>query len=684
MAYKTADIRNLALVGAAAAGKTLLAEALLHRAGAIRVMGDLGRGTTACDSDPLERELQHSIETAVCHFGLQGRHVNLIDTPGYVDLLGRSQAALAAVETAVVVVNAQSGIEIATRRMMDAAAQRGLDRVIVINKIDQRDADLPGLLRRLRETFGSQCLPINLPTDGGERVVDCFFSRAGPATDFSSVEQAHRSIVEQVVEVDPVLLERYLEGMEDIAAEQLHDPFEKALREGHLIPVCFTSAISGAGVAELLQLISSLLPSPIEANPPTFLKGDGTAAVPITISPDPELRAVAHVFKIRVDPYQGRIAFLRVHQGTVPAGAQLFVGDSRKPFKPGHLYKMQGAALREIAEAVAGDLCAMTKVEELHFGEVLHNSHDEDHLHLRPAELATSMHGLAIAAARHGEEQKLADALHKVLSEDPSLRLEHLPTQKETVLYGLGELHLRVVLERIKRQFNVNVDVHAPSVPYRETVTRSAEGHCLHKKQSGGAGQYGEVFLRVEPLARGAGFEFVDAVKGGAIPSQYLPAVEKGVREILQAGAIAGYPLQDLRVVVHDGKTHPVDSKEVAFVTAGRKAFLDAIAKAQAIVLEPIVALTIRAPAAAIGSVAGDLRALRGRITGETVLPGSLAVITVQVPLAALENYEHRLKALTSGEGVYGMEFSHYDAAPPKQQKDLIAAYAQRRQDNES
>src|SRR5271165_3261509 len=424
MAHKTEDIRNLALVGNAAAGKTLLAEALLYKAGAVRGMGELTRGTTVCDSDPMERELQHSIDTAVCHFDLQGRRVNLIDTPGYVDLLGRSQAVLGAVETAVVVVDSQGGIGIATRRITESAIQRGLDRIIVINKIDHGDADLLGLLGQLRETFGPECLPINLPVEGGKRVVDCFFTREGPATDFLSVEKAHRNIVEQVIEVDAALLERYLGGDEAITAEQLHDPFEKALREGHLIPVCFTSALTGTGVPELLNLILRLLPSPLEANPPAFLKGEGAAAAPVKVTPDHALRAVAHVFKISIDPYRGRIGMLRVHQGTLKTGTQLFVGDMRKPFKVAHLYSVQGAALQEISSAVPGDLCAVTKVEEVHFNAVLHDSHDEDHHHLRPTDHSAPMQGVAITAARHGDEQKLADTLHKLMSEDPSLRLE--------------------------------------------------------------------------------------------------------------------------------------------------------------------------------------------------------------------------------------------------------------------
>ena len=682
MAYTTADIRNLALVGQAAAGKTLLAEALLHQAGAIAAMGELARGSTVCDSDPLEKELRHSLDTAVCHFDVGDRHVNLINTPGYADLLGRSQAVLAAVETAVLVVNAQCGIDIATRRMSEAALRRGLDRVIVVNKIDLPGTDLPGLLAQLQEAFGAECLPINLPLDGGRGVADCFFTRDGPPTAFSSVTQAHNRIVEQVIEVDAALLERYLGGDEAISAEQLHEPFEQALREGHLIPVCFTSALSGAGVAQLLDLILRLLPNPIEANPPAFLKGEGAAAAPVNVIPHHALHAVAHVFKVSIDPYQGRIGMLRVHQGTLKCGAQLFVGDARKPFRIAHLYQPQGSALREIGTAQPGDICAVTKVEELHFDAVVHDSHDEDHHHLSPAAQPPPMQGLAIAAARHGDEQKLADALHKLLAEDPSLRLEQVPSLNETVLYGLGELHLRVALERMKRQYNVELKTHPPGVPYRETVLRSADGHHRHKKQTGGAGQFGEVFLRVEPLPRGAGFEFVDAVKGGTIPYQFIPAVEKGVRQALEAGAVAGYPMQDLRVVVHDGSTHPVDSKEVAFVTAGRKAFLDAVAKARGIVLEPILNLSITAPATAIGGIAGDLNSLRARINGETVRPDRDAVIEAQVPLAELKDFGHRLKAQTSGAGVYTTEFSHYEQAPAKVQQELVAAYARRHRED--
>jgi elongation factor G len=679
----TADVRNLALVGHTGAGKTLLTEALLHRAGAIRAPGDLARGTTVSDYDPLEREHQHSLDSSVCHLTHQGRLVHLIDTPGYPDLLGRAAGALAAVETAAVVVSATDGIELGTRRMMALAAARGLDRMIIVNKIDAPGADLPGLLADLQREFGRECLPVNLPVAQGARVLDCFFTARGPTTPLGSVDDAHRAIVEQVVEVDEALMTRYLDGAAGVTPEMLHDPFEKALREGHLVPVCFVSASNGAGVAELLDFFARLLPDPTEANPPPFVKGEGAAAVPVEVAPDPARHALAHCFKVTVDPYVGKLGVLRVHQGTLRPNAPLFVGDARKPVRVAHLYRLQGKEHSELAAAGPGAIVAVPKVDELFVDAVLHDSHDEDHHHLKPVGEHPAMLGLALEPARRGDEQKLADALHKLLLEDPSLRLEQDPAQGETVLYGLGELHLRIALERLKRQHNVEVQTHPPRVPYRETISHPAEGHHRHKKQTGGAGQFGEVFLRIEPLPRGQGFEFADAVKGGAISQQFIGSVEKGVRQALAEGALAGFPLHDIKVTVHDGKMHSVDSKDVAFQAAGRKALLDAVGKAAPLVLEPIVALAIEAPAANMGAITGDLTSLRGRITRQDAAGGARMLIEAQAPLAELGGYAQRLKSLTSGEGNYSMSLSHYDPVPPRVQAELAAAWQKQRRHEE-
>jgi len=678
MGYATSGIRNIALVGTAGAGKTSLTETLLLQAGATRARGSLARGTTVSDFDPQEKRLQHSLDTAVCSFATDGTRINLIDSPGYPDFLGKTLSILEAVEAVAVVVSAVSGADTLTQRLMDFARDRGLCRLIIVNKIDSRDAHCERVLEELREAFGSECLPLNLPAGGGDSVVDCFFQPHGRAADFSSVEAAHTRIIDQVVELDEQLMALYLEQGEELSPEQLHAPFEQALREGHLVPVCFTSAETGAGIAELLQVIVRLMPNPAEGNPPVFLKGTGDAAEQVTVTPDPARHVIAHVVKVSIDPYVGKLGVLRVHQGTVRQGSQLFVGDARKPVKIAHLFSLLGKDTTEIAEAGPGEICATPKVDELHLDAVLHDSHDEDQYHLKPVSFPPPMLGLAIEPERRGDEQRLADTLHKLTAEDPCVRIEHHAAVNETVLYGMGEFHLRVLLERMSERYGVHVKTHPPSIPYRETITRPADGHCRHKKQTGGAGQFGEVYLKIEALSRGSGFEFVDDVVGGAIPGQFIPAVEKGVRQVLTEGALAGFPIQDVRVIVYDGKHHAVDSKEVAFVSAGRKAFLDALQKAAPIVLEPIMRMEITAPASAIGDITGDLATKRARISGSDTLPGQRATLQALVPLAEISEYQSRLKALTGGQGAYTMELSHYDPVPPRKQQELSQAWKPR------
>jgi len=662
-------IRTIALVGHGGSGKTTLTEALLQKAGAIASAGSVDKGTTVCDFDPLEKQYQHSLNASVAHLQHRDTRVHLIDTPGLPDFVGKAIGALPAVETAAVVVSAQNGIEMNTHRMMQWAAKRDLCRMIVVNKIDAENVDLPALLARLQAAFGKECLPINLPADGGKRVVDCFFNPSGTA-DFSSVEEAHRALVDQVVEVDEALMAKYLEKGE-VAPEELHAPFEKALREGHLIPVCFVSARNGAGVAELLDIAVKLMPNPTEGNPPQFLKGEGEKAQPVHAEPDLKKHVLAHVFKVMIDPFVGKVGVFRVHQGTVTKDSQLFIGDGKKAFKVGHPYLLRGKDFVETDALVPGDIGAVAKVDEIHFDAVLHDSHDEDHIHLAPLEFPTPMHSLAIEPKRRGDEQKLADALHRLAAEDPTFRVEHNSTINQTIASGLGDLHMRYILDRMAGQYHVEVATKPPRIPYRETITARAEGHHRHKKQTGGAGQFGEVFLKVEPLRRGSGFEFVDQVKGGTIPTQFIPAVEKGVRQVLEMGPVAGYPVHDVRVIVYDGKHHDVDSKEVAFIAAGKRAFMDAIGKARPIILEPIVSIEITAPEANMGDIAGDLSSKRGQLSGtDLATPGTL-VIKGQVPLSELNNYQARLKSVTAGQGSYSIEFSRYDPVPPNVQKTL-------------
>jgi elongation factor G len=678
-AVQVADIRTLALVGPAAAGKTSLAEALLLKSGAIGAAGTLERGTTVSDFDPLERKMQHSLNSAVLHTAHTGTRIHFIDTPGGPDFVGQSLPSLEAVETAAVVINAVVGIEPMAVRMMEYAAERQLDRLIIVNKIDAQGVDLAGLLAEIQATFGKECLPLNLPDDGGAKVVDCFYNREGHS-DFGSVDAAHRALVEQVVEVDAAFVDRYLNDG-DVDASELHAPLEQALREGHLIPVCFVSARTGAGVAELLDIIVKLLPNPSEGNAPDFLNGEGTEAVLMHAQPDPNSHVLAHVFKITVDPYVGKMGVMRVHQGTVTKDSLLYVGDGRKPFKVGHLFMLQGKDHVEVPRAVPGDICAVAKVDELHFDAVLHDAAEDDHIHLKPLPFPVPVHGLAISPKRRGDEQRMWEIMSKLVDEDPCLKIEHVPSTNETIIYGLGELHLRMLLDRLREVYKFEVDTRPPRIAYRETVTANAEGHHRHKKQTGGAGQFGEVYLKVEPLPRGAGFEFLDQVKGGTIPTQFIPAVEKGVREVLTTGAIAGYPVVDVRVIVYDGKSHSVDSKEIAFVTAGKKAFMAAIREARPIVLEPIVNVEITAPDVAMGDITGDLSAKRGQVSGTHNGAAQTMVIKGQAPLSELSGYQSRLNAMTSGQGRYTLELSHYEPVPPTVQQQLVAGFAVKEED---
>jgi len=674
--YATEAIRAVALVGHADSGKTTLAEALLFQAGAISAKGSVEKGNTVCDFDPLEKASGHSVNATPVNFAHQNVHVHLVDTPGYPDLVGQSISALAAVETAAVVINAQTGIELTTTRMMRLAAARGLCRMIIVNKIDAENVDLPGLLAHIREVFGKECLPINLPAHGGQDVVDCFFNPDGDA-DFSSVKEAHSALVDQVVEVDEELMTLYLEQGSELQPEQLHAPFEKALREGHLIPVCFVSAKNGAGVGELLDIFAKLAPNPAEGNPPPFYRGEpGDAQIEeFHAEPDPAKHVLAHVFKVVMDPYVGKVGMFRVYQGTINKDSPLFVGDGRRPFKAGHLYLIQGKDYVETDALVPGDIGAVAKVEEIEFDSVLHDSHDEDHLHLKPLEFPKPMHGLAVEPKRKGDEQRIFEVLHKLEIEDPCFEVERHPTTNETVIRGLGELHLRGKLEKMTNQYKLEVSTNPPKIPYRETITRPAEGHHRHKKQTGGAGQFGEVYLKIEPRERGAGFEFLDQTKGGVIPNTFMPAVEKGVLQALEEGGIAGFPVEDLRVIVYDGKSHPVDGKEVAFISAGKKAVLDAIAKAGPVVLEPVVTIEITTPEKFVGDLTSDLSGRRGQVTGTEPRGLDTMAITGQVPLAELSDYQSRLRSMTGGHGSYTIEFSHYASVPPQTQQQLMSQF---------
>lgn len=667
--HTTTDIRNVAIVGGAGTGKTTLVEALLLAGGAIAKAGRVEDGNTTCDHDPIARELMHSVDSSIVHLRHAGAEITLIDTPGSPGFLGKTVTVLPAVETVAVVIDCGKGIDPMARRLMQIAEGRDLPRMIIVNRIDHAQGH-PGELQRLvdsiHETFGPACRPINLPAGNGSRVIDCYRGSEG-TSDLGPVAGFHTGVVEQIVEVDEGSLEAYLGGAE-VDEAHLHACFEKALRERHLVPICFTSARTGAGVQELLDALADLCPNPTEGNPRPFEYEEAGETRSWRATADPSLPAVSHVFKVTSDPYVGKLAVFRVHQGTVRKDSHPKVDDGKKPVRLAHIFRLQGARHVEVDRLVAGDIGATSKIEDIHHNSVLHDGEIGEHMHLQPLPLPIPMYGLAVEAANRAAEAKLGEALAKLHAEDPTLRIEHVGATGETILRGLDGLHLRTKLRMLKDRFAVEVTSKPPRVAYKETITARAEGHHRHKKQTGGAGQFGEVFLRVEPMpvfeGGGPDFEFVDDTFGGSIPKQFLPAIEKGIRQALAEGAIAGYGLTRIRVSVLDGKYHPVDSKEVAFVTAGRRAFIDAVLKAKPTLLEPIVSLEISVPADHIGTIAGDLSSRRGRIQGTEMLAGNMSLIRAEAPLAEVMNYANQLKSLTGGVGTFVMEYSHDETAP--------------------
>lgn len=677
-----ADIRNIALVGQSGSGKTLLAERLLFSTGTIDRMGTIEDGTTFSDWSEEEKHHKHSLRTSMLHFDHEGHMVNMIDTPGLADFSGMAISVFPAVETVCVVINAHDGIAPMTRRMMNIAKQRNLPRMIIVNKIDDESADLEALTEQIREEFGSECLPINLPTPDRGACISVFDDEGEGDTLFSSEADAHQAIIEQIVEVQDDLMDKYLEDGDEhnITPQQLHDVFEQALREAHLVPIAYCSAKSGAGISQLLHVIASLLPNPLEGNPRPFLKRDeeGADEHAFHADPDPSKPVLAHVFKCTTDPFVGKLGVFRVHQGTLKAKSELIIGDAKKPIRIGHLLKRQGKESHEVDELGPGDIGAVGKIDDVHFDAVLHEGHDLDSVHLKPLPLPKPMYGLAIELKNHADETKFSGALHKLLAEDPSLVIERIAATKQTVMRGLGEMHLRVVLEKFKDQMGIELNTQPPKVAYKETITSKAEGHHRHKKQTGGAGQFGEVYLRVEPLPADheTGFEFVNGTVGGSIPRGFMPAIEKGVRQALEHGAVAGYPMHGIRVEVYDGKYHDVDSKEIAFITAGKKAFIDAVNKARPVLLEPFVHLEVTVPSDKMGDIAGDLSTKRGRVQDTQMLPGDMCTVVAEAPVSELQTFSTELKSITGGAGSYTMEYSHDENTPPHIQQEVIAAFA--------
>ena len=700
--YKVEDIRNVALVGHEVAGKTSLVDALLFKAKAVDRKGSVEDGTSFSDYDDEEKKLKYSVDTSLLHLEHAGKQVHLLDAPGKPDFVGAALGALNAVDNAMIVISAPGGILVNTRRMFAEAGKRGLARMLVINRLDADNIHFDDLLKAIQDTFGKGCVLFNAPIGIGadfKGVVSVLEPPdnvpAGCAVD---VAAARSKLVDAIVEADESLMEKYLmEGT--VSGAELKAALPKALTAGTVIPIFCTSAKKDIGIAELLDAIANLALSPVQAKPRVAVKGSGDKATDVKLEAKETGECVAQVFKNLNDKFVGVLSFFRVYSGKIAGDQQIVNLRTGKSSRSGGLLQMQGKTTKPVTEAIAGDIVAVAKVEDLHIGDSVSASANAPKLpqpvYPRP------MFGLAVEPKARGDEQKISGSLQKIGDEDFTFKVTRDMQTKEMVMTGMSQLHLDVVQHRLKRRYDLEVVTHEPKIPYRETITTHADANHRHKKQSGGRGQFGEVHLRVYPLPREItteeqlleqfankskfekmrsahyeadhNFAFIDTIVGGTIPNQFVPAVEKGCKELLERGALAGFRIQDVAVEVYFGKDHPVDSSEAAFKTAGRVAFKNAVLAARPVLLEPIVNLEVTVPSKYTGAILGDLNTKRARIENQDSLPGDLAVIQGKVPLAEVTRYAAQLGSITQGQGSYTMEFSHYDQVPGNVQQQIVS-----------
>lgn len=706
--YAIDDVRDIALVGHRASGKTSLADALLFEAHAVDRLGKVDDGTSAADTDEDEKRHHFSIDTHVLHADHGGKHLNILDAPGAPDFIGAALEALTAVETAVVVVNAVNGIEVNTRKMFHEAGRRGLSRAFVINKLDVDGVEFAAVVAAIRETFGKNCVLFNMPNDVGANfnsVIDLVHKPNGvPTTHPYDQNQARIELMEAVVEVDESLMEKYLsEG--SISDEELEAAIPKCLDAGYLVPIFCTSATKDKGVKELLDALGKYGLSPAAAKQRLEGLVDANSQ---PVEPTENSEFLGLVFKVVNDKYVGHLSFIRVLSGKLTPNHNIIDLNNGKSVRVGQLLSVQGKNHTPVQEAGPGDIIAVAKVDGLHIGDTIAFRADAQKLSV-PA-FPSPMYGLAVEPKNRGDEQKISSGLHKIAEEDPTVRITHDTQTHELVIAGVSQLHLEIIQERLKHRFDVEIVTKDPKIPYRETITMNAEGDYKHKKQTGGRGQFAEVHLRVYPLSRdiktkeqleaefanksnfekmravhydpALNFAFIDHIVGGTIPNNFIPACEKGCKELMERGALAGYRMQDIAVEVHFGKYHDVDSSEAAFKTAARKAFQKAFLAARPVLLEPIVHMEVTVPSRFTGAILGDLPTKRGQVENQDSLPGDLTVIFARAPLAEVARYAAQLNGMTQGQGSYTMELSHYEIVPANVQQQVVAK-AQLKHDEE-
>ena len=672
-------VRNVALVGHSGSGKTSLAEALLFVGGATNRKGSIEQGTTVFDHEPEEIERSISLSLAVATVEWKGTRINLIDTPGASDFVGDARSGLRAADLALFVVSAVDGVEVQTEQLWRAAEEEGIPRAIVINKLDRERASFNRTLDELRAAFGKSIAPIQVPI-GSESslrgLVRVATERAYEYSDGSAVgsqvdlpadveelvHSAHIGLVETVVETDDEMMEAYFDGKEP-SREQIVDVVHKGILTGEISPVLVASAEKLIGLDLLLEFFIDYAPSPLERALPALAEGEGVKAS--TDGP-----VLAYVFKTVSDPFVGRISLFRTFSGTIKADQELDLARGGK-VRLHNLFKLQGKEHEDVGELPAGGIGAVAKVEDLHPGDTL-RSPDVSAV-MQPVSYPRPAAELAITPRSHQDEEKLSTALRRIEESDPTIKVERRAETGQTILAGLGDSHLEVTLARIKRMFGVEVDSTLPLIPYRETITASSEAEGKHKKQTGGRGQFGVASVRFAPLPRGSGYEFIDSIKGGAIPRGFIPAVDKGIQEALERGITAGYPVVDISAQLYDGKYHSVDSDEVSFRMAGIHAVRAAAPNLRPVLLEPIMKVKVIVPEDYLGDVMGDINSKRGRVLGMEG-NGNLREVSALVPMAEMQQYAAELRSLTSGRGTFEVEFDHYEEVPHQEAQQIIAA----------
>ena len=654
-------IRNVALLSHSGAGKTTLCEAMLYATGAISRMGRVEDGNTTSDFEPEEVRRRSSIQTSVIPCVAQDTRLTFLDTPGYDDFLGEVLAALQVADAAVIVVAAPAGVEVGSERAWALCEERRLPRMVVVNKMDRENADFFRCLESVQAAFGRRCVPIQVPVgaaQGFKGVVDLVRPPASvPAEAQERLQGARERLVEAVAEVDDELATKFLEG-EELSQEEIVRGLRQGVLAGTLVPVLATAAPAQLGVPELLRACADLFPSPAERPAVAVAGGNGAQ---VELKPDPGAPLVAYVFKTSADPFVGKLSYFRVYRGTLRANSEVLNASKGQTERIGSVYLMRGKNQESVPDLGPGEIGAVSKLQVTGTGDAL--CAREQPVTFPPLQLPTPNYVAAVFARTKADVDKMSTSLARLAEEDPSLRVYREPDTGETLIAGLGDTHVETAIEKVKRKFGTDLYLQVPKVPYKETIASVAKAEYKHKKQTGGRGQYGHVFLRVEPLERGAGFQFASEVVGGAVPKEYIPAVEKGVQKALQEGVVAGYPVVDIKAVIYDGSFHPVDSSGISFEIAGYYALKKGVQQGTPVLLEPIVHLQVRVPDQFTGDIIGDLNAKRARILGMTPQNG-VTVIDDEVPLAEVQRYATDLRSLTQGRGTYSLEFVRYEEVP--------------------